>query len=47
MPSETYTIELDNDKGIYQFYRWELEHIAYSTEKGVAEKRGGNYYEKR
>lgn len=34
MPSETYTVELDNGKGIYQFYRWELEHIAHQTEKG-------------
>lgn len=27
MPSEIYTVELDDGKGIYQFYRWGLEHI--------------------
>lgn len=34
MPSEVYTVELDNGKGVYLFYRWELEHIDHPTEKG-------------
>lgn len=37
MPSETYTVELDNGKGVYQFYRWGLEHIDRQTEKGGEE----------
>ena len=37
MPSETYTVELDNEKGIYEFYRWGLQHIDHPTEKGGGE----------
>ena len=31
MPSEVYTVELDNGKGIYDFYRWGLWHIDIRT----------------
>ena len=38
MPSETYTVELDKGKGIYEFYHWGLTHLAHPTEKGGVEK---------
>lgn len=38
IPSETYTVELDNGKGIYEFLRWGLEHTYHSTEKSGDEE---------